>query len=127
MIATRREFSYPNIKFFLQIIKKNSLFKGTSYFLSLQGCSSSHLALLYFIAIRLHKVFLMFLSFWFMILIYLDTVLFFYFYLIHFFTVPNKTWYINLFLLVNETCVTLIFSTSIIFSVLDKLSKKKKN
>ena len=36
--------------------------------------------------------------------------------------VPNKTWYINIFLIANEICVTSIFGTAVIFAYLDKMS-----
>ena len=36
---------------------------------------------------------------------------------------PNKTWFINLSLIINECCVTSMFVTALLFAYLDKISK----
>ena len=34
---------------------------------------------------------------------------------------PNKTWYTNIFLIINETCISIMFFTVILFAYLDKI------
>ena len=36
---------------------------------------------------------------------------------------PNKAWYMNIFLIVNECSVTAMFSTALCFAYLDKIRK----
>ena len=35
--------------------------------------------------------------------------------------VPNVTWYTNIFLIINEFCILIMFLTTILFAILDKL------
>ena len=44
-----------------------------------------------------------------------------FFFLYNFILGPNKIWYINIFLIVIECSLTLIFSTPVIFAYLDKI------
>ena len=43
------------------------------------------------------------------------------FFIIIFNLVPNVTWYTNIFLIINEFCILIMFFTAILFAFLDKL------
>ena len=40
---------------------------------------------------------------------------------------PNKVWFINIFLILNESCITFMFSTAVVFAYLDKISLNYNN
>ena len=63
----------------------------------------------------------MLLFYWSMIITLFAIVKFIYYYFLS--IVPKKAWYMNIFLIINECCITALFSTAIIFAYLDKISK----
>eukprot|EP00828_Plagiopyla_frontata_P007102 TRINITY_DN1326_c0_g1_i3.p1 TRINITY_DN1326_c0_g1~~TRINITY_DN1326_c0_g1_i3.p1 ORF type:complete len:398 (+),score=29.29 TRINITY_DN1326_c0_g1_i3:828-2021(+) len=40
------------------------------------------------------------------------------------FYLPNVTWYTNIFLIINESCILIMFLTTILFAILDKLQNE---
>ena len=43
-------------------------------------------------------------------------------YFVILYLVPNATWFTNVFLILNELCISIMFFTAILFAYLDKIS-----
>ena len=43
-------------------------------------------------------------------------------YFVILYLVPNVTWFTNIFLILNELCISIMFFTAILFAYLDKIS-----